>query len=362
MNGQICFKFLAGAALAVLGVTACAPLSSGAEPIAVAPAKMPRLGSVDERFQSFNVEMVEVTGGRFWAPYSKSNDRAEDAARAAGRSAPAIDPAAFRNRPPIDLASPRLRKLAAALGPAFVRISGTWANSTYFHDSDAPAPATPPPGFGGVLTRAQWRGVVEFAHAANAKVVTSFAISDGVRDANGGWTSDQARKLLSFTNAAGGSIAAAELFNEPSLAAMGGAPKGYDAAAYGRDFAVFLAFARKTAPDMAILGPGSLGEAGAMGGVGLKTQDLLSAAGRGVDAFSYHFYGAVSKRCAVMAAALQITPEAALSEDWLSRTDRDQAFYAAMRDRFEPGKPLWLTEPAETASGGQPGPASVIDR
>ena len=361
MNGKICFKFLAGAALAVLGVTACAPLSSGAEPIAVAPAKMPRLGSVDERFQSFNVEMVEVTGGRFWAPYSKSNDAAPDAAPAAGLSAPAIDPAAFRNRPPIDLASPRLRKLAAALGPAFVRISGTWANSTYFHDSDAPAPATPPPGFGGVLTRAQWRGVVEFAHAANAKVVTSFAISDGVRDANGVWTSDQARKVLSFTNAAGGSIAAAELFNEPNLAAMGGAPKGYDAAAYGRDFAVFLAFARKTAPDMAILGPGSLGEAGAMGGVGLKTQDLLSAAGRGVDAFSYHFYGAVSKRCAVMAAALQITPEAALSEDWLSRTDRDQAFYAALRDRFEPGKPLWLTETAETACGGNPWAASFID-
>src|SRR5260370_13188971 len=201
MNGKICFKFLAGAALAVLGVTACAPLSSGAEPIAVAPAKMPRLGSVDERFQSFSVEMVEVTGGRFCAPYSKSNDAASDAAPAAGLSAPAIDPAVFRNRPPIDLASPRLRKLAAALGPAFVRISGTWANSTYFHDSDAPAPATPPPGFGGVLTRAQWRGVVEFARAANAKIVTSFAISDGGPDANGLWTSDHPAKLLSFPNA-----------------------------------------------------------------------------------------------------------------------------------------------------------------
>src|SRR5260370_27637652 len=183
MNGKICFKFLAGAALAVLGVTACAPLSSGAEPIAVAPAKMPRLGSVDERFQSFNVEMVEVTGGRFWAPYSKSNDAASDAAPAAGLSAPAIDPAAFRNRPPIDLASPRLRKLAAALGPAFVRISGTWANSTYFHDSDTPAPATPPPGFGGVLTRAQWLGVFELPHAPRANIATPFPLTISERDA-----------------------------------------------------------------------------------------------------------------------------------------------------------------------------------
>ena len=28
-----------------------------------------KLGEVDERYQAYNVEMVEVTGGRFWAPY-----------------------------------------------------------------------------------------------------------------------------------------------------------------------------------------------------------------------------------------------------------------------------------------------------
>jgi hypothetical protein len=361
MNGRIRFGFWIGAVLAIFGGGEFAPLLSGAEPVAVAPAKMPRLGTVEERFQSFNIEMVEVTGGRFWAPYGKSVGAAPDAPPAGGLSTPAIDPAAFRNRPPIDLASQRLRKLAAALGPAFVRVSGSWANSIYFHDSDAAAPAAPPPGFGGVLTRAQWRGVVEFARAANAKIVTSFAISQGVRDAGGVWTPDQARKLLAFTNAAGGSIAAAEFFNEPNLAVMAGAPKGYDAAAYGRDFAAFLAFAKKAAPDMAILGPGSLGEAGAMAGAGLKTQDLLTAAGRGVDAFSYHFYGAVSKRCGSMPGTPQTTPDAALSEDWLSRTDRDRGFYEALRDRLEPGKPLWLTETAETACGGNPWAASFVD-
>ncbi len=36
----------------------------------VHPAKMPKLGTVDPRFISYNVEMVEVTGGRFWKPYS----------------------------------------------------------------------------------------------------------------------------------------------------------------------------------------------------------------------------------------------------------------------------------------------------
>ena len=33
------------------------------------PTKMPTIGTVDERFQSYNIEMVEVIGGRFWKPY-----------------------------------------------------------------------------------------------------------------------------------------------------------------------------------------------------------------------------------------------------------------------------------------------------
>src|SRR5262249_43481891 len=142
----------------------------------------------------------------------------------------------------------RLRKLAAALGAVYLRVSGTWANSTYFHNSDDPAPQKPPEGFGGVLTRAQWKGVVDFARAVDAKLVTSFAMSAGTRDASGAWTPEQARQLLDYTKSIGGKIVAAEFMNEPTFAAMGGAPKGYDAAAYARDFAVFRPFIKKAAP------------------------------------------------------------------------------------------------------------------
>ena len=354
---------LLSSSLAVLAWMTDSPTSFGAEPVEVTPATMPRIGMVDERFQSFNIEMVEVTGGRFWAPYGKSGSAAPEAAPNAKLATPGIDPAAFRTRPPIDLSNSRLRKLAAALGPAYMRVSGTWANSTYFHDSDDPAPAAPPAGFGGILTRGEWRGVIDFSHAANARIVTSFAISAGVRNTDGLWTPDQARKFLAFTKRAGGSIAAAEFFNEPTVPVIGGAPKGYDAAAYGRDFSVFLAFARKTAPDMLIVGPGSIGEGSAIvAGMSLvKSEDMLKASGHGVDAFSYHFYGAVSKRCAFMAGTPQTTPDEALSEGWLSRTEHEEAFYAALRDRFEHGKPLWLTETAEAACGGNPWAATFID-
>lgn len=358
------FEIGLGAALAVLAGAACPPVSFGATPAAITPSTMPRLGTVDERYQSFNIEMVEVTGGRFWAPYKQQS--AAPVPEAAKASTPAgMDPSLYRYRSPIDLSNPRLRKLAAALGPAYVRVSGTWANSTYFQDSDAPAPATPPTGFGSVLTRQQWRGVVDFSNAVDAKIVTSFAVSGGVRDANGVWTPVEAKKFLAYTKKVGGSIAAAEMFNEPTFAAMGGAPRGYDAAMYGRDFRVFLPFAKQAAPSMLVLGPGSVGEAAPLGDMPgmhlIRSEDMLRAEGPGLDAFSYHFYGAVSKRCAQLGPASQTTPAAALSEDWLSRTDRDEAFYAALRDRFAPGKPMWLTETAEAACGGNPWAADFID-
>ena len=154
------------------------------------PSDMPRITETDARFQSYNVEMVEVTGGRFWKPYGRTQARA--------------DQDIYADRPPIDLFDARLRKLAAVLSPAYLRVSGTWANATYFA---------------------------------------------GTRDPGGGWRPDQARRLLAYTRSLGADIAAAEFMNEPTLAAQNGAPAGYDAAAYGRDFGIFHALIRQTSPE-----------------------------------------------------------------------------------------------------------------
>ena len=337
-----------------------------AQVVSLDPAKMPAIGTVDERFQSYNIEMVEVIGGRFWKPYGSTTNKskAQEPATQEGFTPAGIDPNLYQYRAPIDLSNPRLRKLAAALGPAYVRVSGTWANSGYFQDSENAAPANAPSGFSGVLTREEWKGVIDFSHAVNAEIVTSVATGPGPRDAQGVWTSDQARQLFEYTKSAGGRIAASEFMNEPTYAAMGGAPKGYDAASYGRDVAVFRTFLRKTAPDTLFLGPGSVGEgpfAMPMGGGVLKSEDLLHAAGPVFDVFSYHLYAAASQRCASMGASSQTTAAAALSQDWLSRPEKIGAFYADLRDRFEPGKSLWITETADAACGGNPWASTFLD-
>jgi hypothetical protein len=344
----------------------CFAGQSDPRPITLAPAAMPRVGSIDERFQSYNIEMVEVTGGRFWKPFAKPGTAAAQqtqekpsAAKPAG-----MDPGLFEYRPPIDLSNPRLRKLAAALGPAYLRVSGTWANSTYFQDSDQAAPATPPKGYNSVLTRRQWKGVVDFAQAANAKLVTSFAISAGTRDAGGVWTPQEARTFLSYTKSIGGSIAAAEFMNEPTFAEIGGAPRGYDAAAFARDFAVFHGFVKTDAPEMMVLGPGGVGEGSALAPSGMHTvatEDIFKAVGPAFDVVSYHSYGAVSSRCGGASSPAGTSVGAALGEDWLGRGERIEAYYAALRDRFEPGKPLWNTETAQAACGGDRWASSFLD-
>jgi heparanase len=334
--------------------------------VSLDPVKMARIGTVDERFQSYNIEMVEVIGGRFWKPYrSTTNEsKAQESASHAGFAPAGIDPNLYQYRAPIDLSNPRLRKLAAALSPAYVRVSGTWANSAYFQDSENAAPANAPSGFSGILTRQEWKGVIDFSHVVNAEIVTSVATGPGPRDAQGVWTPEQARELFEYTKSVGGRIAASEFMNEPTFAAMGGAPKGYDAASYGRDVEVFRSFLRKTAPGTLFLGPGSVGEgpfAIPMAGGVLKSEDLLHAAGPVFDVFSYHLYAAISQRCASMGASSQTTAAAALSQDWLSRPEKIGTFYSDLRDKFEPDKSLWITETADAACGGNPWASTFLD-
>ena len=328
------------------------------QPLTLNPSQMPKLGAVDARFDSYNVEMVEVTGGRFWKPYKSADAESQAKPNPAPDSnmQVGISDALFQYRKPINLTNPRLRNLAAALGPVYMRVSGSWANSTYFQDDDLPALKEPPKGFRGVLTREEWKGVVDFSNAVNAKIVTSVAVGTGVRDANGTWKPDQAKALFDYTRKLGGNIAASEFMNEPTIPAAGGAPAGYDAAAFANDVKAFSTFLRKESPHTVFLGPGGtleglpMSEALPPGGFRLKvlpSEELLKATGPVFDAFSYHFYGTVSHRCM---GNLKI--EEALTPAWLDRTNRVEMFYAGLRDKYAPGKPMWLNETAEAACGG----------
>ena len=340
---------------------------SNARIIEVHPKEMKHIGNVDERYQSYNVEMVEVVGGKFWRPYNLMDSLPSSKSGSTPDVSQKNDQL-YSKMAPVNLADKRLLILANGLAPAYVRVSGTWANTIYFQDNDEPKMANAPAGFVNVLTRNQWKGVIDFLKATNSKLVTSFAISNGVRDNEGVWTPVEAQKIVNYTKSLGGDIAAAELFNEPTIPDVGGEmDKNYSATNFAKDVASYTRWARKEMPRMLLLGPGSVmeGDPGvSLDKIRMKiipTDSLMSAQPKPVfDVFTYHYYGAVSMRV-MKSGPLSIKAENALADSWLRRTDTVADYYAGLRNKYDPGKPLWITETAEAAAGGDPFAATYTD-
>jgi heparanase 1 len=72
----------------------------------------------------------------------------------------------------------------------------------------------------------------------------------------------------------------------------------------------------------------------------LHSKDLLSAPPPPqFNVFFYHYYGAVSQRCAAMGNNLGTTSEVVLSEAWFTQTDTVFKFNELLRDQYAPGKP-----------------------
>ena len=333
-------------ALALASAGQCQPApGSGARSVEVKAASLPLVRTIDERFQSYQIGFSHLTGGDTWKAYDAlpKGERPKDVS------------AVREPRAPTDLTNRRLRALTAALAPFYLRYSGTTANNVYFHDSDTPPPATAPDGYKVVLTRQRWKDAVEFAAAVDTKIVTSFTISEGVRDGAHAWTPKMAAPWMAYTRSIGGEIYAAELFNEPNAPEPPHMPKGFSAADFARDFAVFRASMAQVAPEVKLAGPGNatLGIAGVKSIMGATPEQYAAASPTPkFDIVSYHFYPALAQRCAPADSPQGISADKALTEDFLARPDAQFQEMKALRDRYAPGAPIWLTETGGAACGG----------
>ena len=86
---------------------------------------LPFLREMDSRLVSYNIEMTEVTGGTFWKLYTPGQiEGREEVPQLADLSQMGSLLEMF---PPADLQDQRALDLAKALGPAYIRVSGSWA-------------------------------------------------------------------------------------------------------------------------------------------------------------------------------------------------------------------------------------------
>lgn len=341
------------------------------------PKTLRLLRKVDERLMSYNIEMTEVTGGTFWKAYTPEQvDGTEN-------FPPISDikqlPELLEYFPPADLANERLRALAAALGSAWIRVSGSWATKTYY-DFDGHTGGKAPDGYQSVLTKEQWIGVLDFAKAVNGKLCISLANCQGLHMADEPWNPSQADQIFSLSRDYGVPIAAAEFMNEPNMLEGSGAPAGYTPADFSRDQDLFFAWLRANYPETLCIGPCATGGARsrAMGpkhpkrmknqGAGIGevfpsclTTELMEGAKEPLDVFSYHCYTGISERLASLLPSGHWLAEDACTEAYLNASRAAILANMADRDLFCPGGCMWATEAGDAGGGGNTWASTYLD-
>lgn len=337
------------------------------------PDTLVPIRTVDNRLVSYNIEMTEVTGGTFWKAYTPE--------QITGRQDfPSIvdlhDITAIADLmhyyPPIDLYNPRLQALAKELGPAWVRISGTWATKTYY-DFDGTTGGIAPKGYQSVLTKAQWIGVLDFVKAVGGRLLVSVSNCAGDHPDGGPLDLTQAKKLFNFSRDYGVRIDAVEFMNEPNILEMSGAPAGYTAADYARDQDILYGWVYENYPECLLVGPCTTGDPATLGsgrsfGAGIgslmracTTEELLSGTKVKLDVFSYHYYNGVSERIASVMPKAHWPGELAHTDEYLAVAADCAKSHAALRDQFVPGGQMWVTESGDAGGGGNTWASTYLD-
>lgn len=315
------------------------------------PQALRKIRCVDARLLSYNIEMTEITGGTFWRAYTPGQI-------AGTESFPPIKgwdnlAGMMQVYPPIDLYDPKLRALAMALGPVWVRVSGGWANDTYY-DFDGHTGGTPPAGYKSVLTKAQWTGVLDFVKSVGGNLLTSMAVPGGR------WVPEQAKLLFDFSRDYGVPIAAVEYVNEPNVLGLGGnLPENFPDV-FARDQDDFIRFVRQNYPGTLLIGPCACSDMQ----VGIQvaaipTTELLAGSTERLDVFSYHYYNGSSERIAAMGG--HWPSGEALSEEYLAMAGKICQSYIDLRDRYVPGGQMWVTESGDAGGGGNTWASTCLD-
>lgn len=287
------------------------------------------VAQLDPRFLSVAIDIANVVGGEFWDPSRR--------ATVMGTAKVAA----------YDFARPQLRRLAAALGPAYLRVGGTDADRTVY-DLDDSGAAVPPGTW--KLRRPQWDALNEFASAVDFRII--FTLNAGVtaRDQKGRWNPLSAKPLLADARAKNYPVDVWELGNElnvfPLLHRHWLSPRGYT-----DDVQLARWLVDDITPQARLAGPAVafwplIGE-------GLPfAKRFMASGGHLLDVITWHYYPEQSFRCPL--ATNRAHAGEVLRPRELQEVERWAGFIESLTATHAPRAQVWLGETGGAQCGGEP--------
>jgi heparanase 1 len=282
---------------------------------------------LDSRFLSFSIDTSLFLGMGFWGTYQ-----------------------------PVELKNDKLRYLAHALAPAFLRVGGTDADRTFYGfgpDEGRPYPKS----FQAAMLPADWDQLHEFLNATGTELFFTVNAGPGPRDSEGNWDASQFRALLKYTQDRGYQVGAWELGNELNAYwhAHGWSAQ-VSAGQYARDYALAKRTLKEFFPEARLGGPASafwpvIGEP--IWPFTSILEDFLKVSRIPVDLITWHFYPTESERCGL--ATRSATAENFMKVKTYDEFSRWASEVLGMRDRHQPQAEVWLGESGPAQCGGQPG-------
>ena len=292
------------------------------------------ISRVDPRFLSFAVDTAQVVGGEFWAP--------------PGQGRGLLDTGPVQA---YDFSRPRLRQLAAALAPAYLRVGGTDADRTVYRLGERDAERGAAKHARWALTGARWDALSEFARALDLKLVFTLNAGRSARDQNGDWDPESARALIAHAVKRGDPVAVWELGNEPNAFPLLHRT-WLSAERYAADLRRASALLAELRAPGKLAGPSSaywpvLGEGRSF------SNEVIERAGHVLGVVSWHYYPQQSHRCPVATRRARpgvLPPPAQLGdvEHWAQGV-------ASVVRAHAPDAQLWLGETGSAQCGGEPG-------
>jgi heparanase 1 len=294
------------------------------------------VAETDRRFLSFAIDSSQLVGGKWWSP----------------------DPEKREERiPEFDFTRPMLKKLAAALAPAYLRIGGTEADKLYYDLSDNP-PEKPPAPYAYAMTRKQFDSMTAFAVEAGLDIMFTLNAGPGPRDpVTRRWSETNAKALVSYSVSRKYPVKVWELGNEINGY---GLVFGFEWVQSGDGFAADMAVAKnmigKLDPSAKFAAPACSfwPEFGEMG----EVMPAIMASGGGLlDVVTWHYYPQQSYRCPIK--SVEAGPAVMLKKERLDDVLTWQGKVAGMEAQNAPAAESWLGETGNAQCGGAPG---VSDR